>query len=105
MRSKFIRLKKVLNVLLVIFLLLFVFWKTQAQSPKEVSGTVNDVSTNTALSDVSVKVKGSNRGGLTDRKGRYSIRASSADTLLFSFVGFETQEVPVGNQTVINIKR
>ena len=103
MKSKFIRLKKVLNVLLLIFLLFFVSWGIQAQNLKEVSGTVKDDSTNTGLSDVSVTVKGSNNGGLTDKKGRYSIRASSTDVLVFSFVGFETQEVPVGNQTVINI--
>ncbi len=103
MKSNFIRLEKVPNILLLIFLLFFVSWRIQAQGLKEVSGTVNDGSTNTALSDVSVKVKGSNSGGVTDRNGRYSIRASSADVLVFSFVGFETQEVPVGNQTVINI--
>jgi hypothetical protein len=57
MKSKFISLEKVLNVLLLIFLLFFVSWRIQAQSLKEVSGTVNDGGTNTALSDVSVKLK------------------------------------------------
>lgn len=50
-----------------------------------------------------MKVKGSNGGGLTDSRGKYTIRAGSTDTLVFSFIGFETQEVLVGNQTIINV--
>lgn len=102
MQRKCIALKK-LNFLLLIFLFSLVSWRVQGQSLKEIKGTVVGDSTNTALSGVSVKIKGSNNGGRTDVNGKYNVRARTTDILIFSFIGFETQEVEVGNRTVLNI--
>ncbi len=51
----------------------------------------------------SVLVKGSTVGTAADLDGRYSLSASANSTLVFSFIGYESQEVNVGNRTVINI--
>ncbi len=68
----------------------------------EISGIIRD-STNSPLSGVSVQVKGTRNGTSTDQAGHFSLSAPSTATLVFSFVGFETQEVQVGGRQTINI--
>ena len=68
-----------------------------------ITGTVTSSADNSPLIGATVAVKGTTRGTLTDENGRYSIEANSGDVLTFSYLGFTTQEIPVGNQTVINI--
>ena len=55
------------------------------------------------LPGVSVLIKGTSRGTTTDFDGKYSINAASEDILTFSYIGFETQEITVGNQSVIDV--
>jgi len=50
-----------------------------------------------------VTVKGTSRGVITEVDGTYSIPAVPSETLVFSFIGMETQEIEVGNQTTINV--
>lgn len=69
-----------------------------------VSGTVTDASDGSALPGVNVLVKGTLTGAATDLNGNYIIPATSGDILVFSFIGYLSQEISVGNQTVINIK-
>jgi TonB-linked SusC/RagA family outer membrane protein len=56
-----------------------------------------------ALSGVSVQIKGTNRGTTTNAQGVYSLTASDNDVLVFSYVGYETQELAVGGKTQINV--
>ncbi len=57
-----------------------------------------------ALPGVSVVLKGTTTGTTTDGNGRYSLAVPNASsTLVFSYIGFATKEVIVGNQTTINI--
>ena len=68
-----------------------------------VSGTVTD-ETGQPLPGVTVVVKGTSQGTVTNADGEYSISSLPEDaTLVFSFVGMRTQEVVIGNQTSINI--
>src|SRR6185437_12484288 len=69
-----------------------------------IKGNVADAQTNEALAGVSVGVKGTTLLVQTDRNGNYSISAGPGATLTFSYVGSKYEEIPVGNQTVINIK-
>ncbi len=56
------------------------------------------------LPGVNVLVKGTSIGVITDAKGQYSISVpSTAQTLVFSFIGMQTQEVPIGNSSVIDV--
>lgn len=67
-----------------------------------VSGTVIDF-TGTPIPGVNVIERGTVNGTSTDFDGNYSLRVSSTATLSFSYIGYRTQEIVVGNQTVINV--
>ncbi len=70
---------------------------------RTVSGTVTDAG-GQPLPGVTVVVKGTTKGTITDTDGNYSLSNVPEDaTLIFSFVGMRTQEVVVSNQTTINI--
>jgi TonB-linked SusC/RagA family outer membrane protein len=75
---------------------------TQSWAQRTVSGTVSDEKNN-PLSNVSVVVKGTNQGTVTKADGTYSLVVpANGKTLVFSFAGMGTQEVNIGNQTVVN---
>lgn len=68
-----------------------------------IKGKVTDAK-NETVPGASVLVKGTLQGTITDGNGQYTIQASPQATLVISFVGFQTQEIPVNNQTAINVK-
>ncbi|HET7115219.1 MAG TPA: TonB-dependent receptor, partial [Hanamia sp.] len=79
-------------------------------SPKEnqlfqhsIEGIITDEN-GVPLSGVSVQVKGTNQGVLTDVAGKFKLIVSDDAILTISFVGYETQEVTVGNRTDVNIR-
>lgn len=93
-----------LYTILIILISCFLSPTIKAQSLKKITGIDPDGTSNKTLPDVSVKVKGTDRGGgITAAEGKYSLQAGNTDVLVFSFIGFETQEVTVGSQTVRNI--
>lgn len=67
-----------------------------------VTGTVVD-ETGAGMPGVNVLVKGTPQGTVTNAQGGYSISAPSNATLVFTFVGYKTSEVPVGDRTTIDI--
>lgn len=67
-----------------------------------VTGTVVDESGN-PLPGVSVLIKGTSTGTVTDVDGSFALEVSGDDILVFSYMGFLTQEVPVGDRTVFSI--
>ncbi|WP_229236019.1 SusC/RagA family TonB-linked outer membrane protein [Dyadobacter tibetensis] len=74
-------------------------------SEQTITGTVVSVEDGTGIPGVSVMVKNTNIGTITDVDGKYSINVADGNAVLvFSSVGFITQEVAVGNKTGINIK-
>lgn len=68
-----------------------------------ITGKVLDSEDQSSLPGVNVLVKNSNRGTTTDIEGNFSIEASPSDVLVFSFIGYVTQEMTVGNQSSINV--
>jgi iron complex outermembrane receptor protein len=68
-----------------------------------VSGTVTDAADRQTLPGVNVIVKGTLTGTITDINGAYSLMASPGDVLVFTFIGYLPQEVPVADRTVINV--
>ena len=68
----------------------------------EVSGTVTD-NENQPLPGVAVVVKGSVKGTTTDFDGNYLLEVNNGDVLVFSFLGFENQQVTINGQTTVNI--
>lgn len=71
------------------------------QLAKTITGTVSDGSG--TLPGVTVSVKGKPNSTLTDDKGDYQIQASEGDILQFSYLGYATREIPIANQTAIDI--
>ncbi len=69
-----------------------------------VKGTVTDADTGEPLPYVTVAVKGTTQGASTDANGAFAINAPSDGTLVFSFVGYTTAEVPVGGRASIAVK-
>ncbi|GHV48172.1 SusC/RagA family TonB-linked outer membrane protein [Bacteroidia bacterium] len=69
-----------------------------------VTGTVTDVS-GEPLIGVNVSVKGTTNGAITDIDGKYTLQqVSSQSVLVFSYIGYTSQEITVGNQRTINIQ-
>ena len=71
---------------------------------RTITGKVTDES-NSPLPGVSVIIKGTQRGTITDPNGQYRLDVPDGGgvTLVFSFVGYMAQEVVVGNQSAINL--
>lgn len=77
---------------------------TYGQSLSRISGKVTNES-NEPLPGVTVVVKGTTTGTTTDSHGNYSLAfPESPSTLEFSFIGFQSQEITIGRQKVINVK-
>ncbi|AGA77595.1 TonB-dependent receptor [Echinicola vietnamensis] len=75
---------------------------TRAAARVTITGTVTDEEGG-SLPGATVSVVGTSRGTVTDADGKYSIDVDEGETLQFSFIGFEKQQVVVGKQSVINI--
>ncbi len=84
----------------VMICLLFVGWHAQGQI-QQVSGTVLDEQSQ-PLPGVSVAIKGTNQGTITDFDGNYSLEANLGQTLVFTFVGFDPREVVI-DRAEINV--
>nr|WKN36071.1 TonB-dependent receptor [Tunicatimonas sp. TK19036] len=70
-----------------------------------VTGIVRGVGIDEALPGVNVLVKSTSNGTITDIDGKYTISASTGtDTLIFSYIGYLTEEVPINNRSVIDIE-
>lgn len=69
---------------------------------KNISGSVKD-SNGEPLIGVSVSIKGTTTGTITDTDGKFSLKVSDQDVLVFSYVGYVTQEKVVGNSTDLSI--
>lgn len=84
-------------------LLFFVLSSLAAQAQKTVSGTVHD-SDGKGMPGVNVIVKGTSAGTTTDADGRYTLTVNeSATTLVFSFIGYASQEVEIGTRTTVDV--
>ncbi|MCD9020122.1 TonB-dependent receptor [Parachryseolinea silvisoli] len=68
-----------------------------------VSGTVLDKETNQPLPGVSVMIKGTTRGTVTNGDGKYTLEVEENDVLVFSFIGFVTIEAATAGKTQIDI--
>src|SRR5690606_8561077 len=74
------------------------------ENERTISGRVTEGAGKEGLVGVNILIKGTSRGTVTDATGKYVLRVDSEkDTLVFSFLGFISQEMAVGNRTVIDI--
>ena len=74
----------------------------QTYGQTQITGTVKEQGGG-GLVGVNVLVKGTSNGTMTDVNGGYSIGATPSDVLVFSFVGYTSQEITVGNRSSIDV--
>ena len=82
----------------LVFLLLFIGIGSVTAQNARITGTVKD-NTGEAVIGANIKVKDSTGGTITDIDGHFNIEASSNATLVVSFIGYITQEVPLKGRT------
>ena len=97
---------KSLNFNKVILLLAGLFFMTSVAIAQQVTvtGTVTDSETGDVLPGVTVVVKGTTNGTITMPDGNYNLQVNKGDVLMYSFIGFVSQEVVVADQLNINIQ-
>ena len=88
---------------IVFFYLLLSVFILHAQQVITVHGKVTD-NGKESLPGVSVVIKGTVQGTATNTDGEYTLNVSSNATLVFSFIGYQSQEIPVNNQTTIDVQ-
>ncbi|WFE86999.1 TonB-dependent receptor [Parabacteroides chongii] len=76
---------------------------TQSGQTKKITGTIKDEN-GEAVIGANVSVKGTTTGTITDIDGNFSLEAQQGATLLISYIGYETQEITVGSQSVYSIR-
>jgi len=70
-----------------------------------VSGSLSDKLTGSVLPGTVVVIKGTNEGTVADKQGKYSIKVADDNaTLVFTHVGYKTQEIPIAKNAVINVQ-
>lgn len=81
------------------------FASTEEQKVQEqIQGTVTDASTGEPLPGVNIAVKGTTTGTSTDQDGAYELNVPSLqDTLVFSFIGYQAQEIPIQGRTTVDV--
>lgn len=92
---------KILSSIFFIWMLLFAASETIAQT-RTITGRVTGAN-NAPLAGASVEVKGTTTGTVSDQSGNFSINAPAGSTLVFGYVGFASQEIPVGTSSTINV--
>ena len=71
----------------------------------KITGTASDAETGEPLSFITIQIKGTTAGTTSDMDGNYSIEVPNRDAILvYSYIGYRSQEIKVGNQTHINVR-
>ena len=98
-------IKRILRTVFIMFFAgMMCSVSAQKSSSLKITGKVTDSITSESLVGVSVYVKGTQNGTTTDINGDYSLNnLTKGQVLVFSFIGYKTQEIPVGASQVINV--
>ncbi len=97
-------MKKTLFSFRILVLLISVLFAFQAYAQEvQITGTTKDAADGSSLPGVTVLLKGTTSGTISDIDGKYSIKAKAGQVLVFSFIGYTTQEITVGTQKVIDV--
>ena len=87
--------------LLISFLLLFA--QATFGQTKTISGTVKNKVDGIPIPGVNVLIKGTTKGSTTNFDGNYSIAVASGETLIFSYIGYETVQIKIEGQQLVNV--
>ncbi len=93
------------RLLLFSALLLLLTNRTALAQGRTVTGKVTSAENGTGLPGVNIVLKGTATGTITNEAGSYSLEIPGREgTLVFSYIGFVRQEIPLGNNSVINVQ-
>lgn len=92
-------MRRSLLILALLYLPAFAF----AQNELKVSGRVTATTDSNGLPGVNVVVKGTTKGVITDLEGRFTLEVPTGATIIFSFIGYKTQEINYVGQTNITV--
>ncbi|MFV0441763.1 MAG: SusC/RagA family TonB-linked outer membrane protein [Lachnospirales bacterium] len=95
--------KRGLYVGQMLFLLFFVAFQGHAQSIK-ITGQVTDAFDNVPVAGATISVVGTTKATISNIDGVYELDVKKGDSLQFSFIGYDSQHVVVGNTNVINVR-
>ena len=97
-------IKTTIKRIFPVFILCFYLVNQAEAQQLTVTGKVSDNQTQESLPGVNVLVKGTTIGTATNSKGQYLLNVPSAnDTLLFSYIGYQTQTIPINGRSKIDI--
>ncbi|MCW3113525.1 MAG: TonB-dependent receptor plug [Segetibacter sp.] len=100
MKSCLLTNRKFFSSLFLICTFCFLTSTADAQT-RTITGKVTSGTDNTPLVGASVEVKGTTTGTVTDQSGNFSINAPRGATLVIGYVGFASQEIPIGDNSTI----
>ena len=89
---------------LMLFFVMAAFTNVMYGQQQEIKGQVNDAEDGMSIPGVNVTVKGITGGTITDIDGNFLISAEIGNTLIFSYIGYKTQEFKIIDGSVINIE-
>lgn len=92
--------KRIFYLLLPMF---FLYFQDTLAQQQIVTGTITDAGDGMPVPGVTVAEKGTNNGASSDFDGNYSIEVDPNATLVFSMIGYTSQEIPVDGQRVIDV--
>ncbi|MCP2045687.1 SusC/RagA family TonB-linked outer membrane protein [Pontibacter sp. HSC-36F09] len=92
------------KILMLCLLLVSAFIHEAMAQVRAITGTVTDATTNQPLPGVTVLVKGTSVGTASGADGTFTVNVpEGSNTLVFRFIGYQTVERPIGNQSTINV--
>ena len=92
------------NLFKTVFSLIFICFATGMNAQFVVSGTVKDANDGTEIPGATIIEKGTINGTITDIDGSYTLTVSSEnDTLIFSYIGYKTLEIPIFGRANLEI--
>ena len=86
------------------FTVTFLLVSSVMLAQQNISGTVMEQDTGGGLPGVTIVISGTDRGTTTDFDGNFTISANKGDVLLISYIGFDSQEITVGDETSIIVQ-
>ncbi len=87
----------------LIFAILVFMGNVLIAQERRITGTVTDAVDGSTMPGVTISVRGTTQGTITDTNGRYEITVEEGATLVFSFIGMVTEQRVVGTESVINV--
>ena len=97
-----ISIRKLPAFLLVVIFLVLLHLKGYAQE-RQITGKIVGNDNPAPLRGATVLLKAKNTAVSTNEQGQYSIRANTGDVLVFKMIGFQSQEIMIGDGSVINV--